>query len=248
MGTMPNGLEASGRRAADTSRPSGQTDFTASVLLVEDDLGFAEVVLRTLGKRGYVVTLTERGSDALTRLSSEEYDLVLLDLLLPDIDGESLLGRLLAVRPQQRVLVVSALSSVEAKVRCLDRGAADYLAKPFALDELVARVGAQVRTAVATPASRYLNNGSVTLDSKRRVAIASGRTVSLSTREFFLLEYLVRHKDDVCTRKDLLEHVWGFTFDPGTNVVDVYVRRLRKKLVECRIETVRNVGYCLVDS
>jgi len=220
----------------------------ASLLLVEDDAGFAEVVSRALTRRGYRVTRVARASEALQAVSRTEFALVLLDLLLPDIDGETLLGRLFTIRPEQRVVIVSALSSVESKIRCLEHGATDYLAKPFALDELAARVHAQVRLADATPSSRYVRHRSLTLDTKHRTVNANGLPVSLSAREFFLLEYLLRHRDDVCTRKEILEEVWGYTFDPGTNIVDVYIRRLRRKLTDCRIETVRNVGYSLLDS
>lgn len=221
---------------------------TSCILVVEDDGGFADVVYRTLHGNGYATTIATRGLDALERLRTGEYDLVLLDLMLPDVDGVTLLERVLSIRPEQRVIVVSALSSVEAKVRCLDLGAVDYLAKPFALDELVARVRARVRSNETRTSDRYIHDRAMTLDLQRRTAVVQGRAVPLSAREFFLLEYLMRHKDEVCSRKDLLEHVWGYTFDPGTNVVDVYVRRVRKKLGTCRIETIRNVGYCLVDS
>ena len=170
----------------------------------------------------------------------------MLDLLLPDIDGLSVLQRLMHVRADQEVLVVSALSNVEAKVRCLDLGAADYLAKPFALEELAARVSARIRRTEGRGGDWYLSHNALTLDLQKRVALVDGRTVPLSSREFFLLEYLMRHEGSVCTRKDLLHDIWGYAFDPGTNVVDVYIRRLRQKVGSCHIETVRNVGYCLM--
>jgi len=229
-------------------RQSTVTPGRPNVLLIEDDPGVAEVIVRALAEREIGVTASDRGIPGLDLAASGEFDLVLLDLLLPDIDGVSLLERLLAVSPNQQVLVVSALSNVEAKVRCLDIGAADYLAKPFALEELAARVHARVRMSrLGSPAGeRYLRDGGLTLDLQRRLALVSGRPVPLSSREFSLLEFLMRHEGQVCTRTELLETIWGYTFDPGSNVVDVYVSRLRQKLPQLQIETVRNVGYCLL--
>jgi two-component system OmpR family response regulator len=218
----------------------------AKILVIEDDAGVADVVLRTLEGRGYVVTVADRGVDGLELARVGDFDLVLLDLLLPDLDGLSVLERLMLVRSEQQVLILSALSNVEAKVRCLDLGAADYLAKPFALEELVARVSARIRGNDTRPSQRFLRDATLTLDLQRRLALVDGKAIPLSSREFFLLEYLLRHEGRVCTRKQLLEDIWGYTFDPGTNVVDVYVRRLRQKVGSCHIETVRNVGYCLV--
>ena len=215
------------------------------VLIIEDDEGFADVLVRALGTDAFDLTVVNKGMDGLEIAAEQEFDLLILDLLLPDIDGISLLRRLLAARPEQQVLIVSALSNVEAKVRCLDLGAADYLAKPFALDELVARVRARVRQGHSRESSRVLREGTLTLDIQRRVATSDGRVVHLSAREFFLLEYLMRHEGEICTREELLHSVWGYSHDPGTNVVDVYVRRLRRKIGEFRIETIRNVGYGL---
>jgi two-component system OmpR family response regulator len=228
-------------------RPASPGPERPRILLIEDDAEISDVILRTLDARGYAVTAVARGQAGLEQLAAAGFDLVILDLLLPDIDGVSLLERLLSLRRHQRVLVVSALSNTAAKVRCLDIGAGDYLAKPFALEELAARVQAGLRAAEAPERhGRYLRDGALTLDLKRRVALCGGLLIPLSSREFSLLEYLLRREGEVCSRKELLEDVWGFTFDPGTNVVDVYVRRLRQKLERIQIETVRNVGYCLV--
>ena len=224
--------------AADSTKPR--------VLVIEDDSAVADVLVRTLESRGFAVTVAERGVQGLELARTGDYALVLLDLLLPDLDGVSVLERLMSVRSAQQVLVLSALSNVEAKVQCLELGAADYLAKPFALEELVARVRARVRLGDGATGERYLRDGALTLDLQRRLAHSDGKAIPLSSREFFLLEYLMRHEGQVCSRKDLLEYIWGYTFDPGTNVVDVYVRRLRLKLGSHRIETVRNVGYCLL--
>lgn len=214
--------------------------------MIEDDPGVADVLVRTLEACGFDLAVAERGVPGLELARTGDFALIVLDLLLPDLDGISVLERLMSARSEQAVIVVSALSNVDAKVQCLDLGAADYLAKPFALEEFVARVRARVRLGHVAPTDRCLHDGALTLDLQRRLALIDGKAIPLSSREFFLLEHLMRHKGEVCSRKDLLEVVWGYTFDPGTNVVDVYVRRLRQKLGSSQIETVRNVGYCLL--
>jgi DNA-binding response OmpR family regulator len=145
--------------------------------------------------------------------------------------------------PQQRVLVLSALSDVATKVRCLELGAADYLAKPFALAELVARVWARMRDPTGSQEAGLIRAGSVTLDSQRRTVDLGAGPIDLSSREFLLLKHLATHGGVVCTRAELLAEVWGYSFDPGTNVVDVCIRRLRTKLGRDVIETVRHAGY-----
>jgi DNA-binding response OmpR family regulator len=207
-------------------------------------MGFAHIVERALGTEGFDVTVVSSGGEGIDAARSD-YELVLLDLLLPDADGLSVLRRLLDERPEQQVMVMSSISDVEARVRSLDAGAADYLAKPFALNELVARVRARVRAA-DTDARTAKPTVAGILDFKHRSAAFDGGVAHLSAREFFLLEYLMRREGETCTREEILEAVWNITFDPGTNVVDVYVRRLRRKIGEPRIETVRNVGYCFL--
>jgi two-component system, OmpR family, response regulator len=141
------------------------------------------------------------------------------------------------------VVVLSALSDVETKVRCLEFGASDYLSKPFSLSELVARIRARLRQPSAGPRHRFLEAGGLRLDLTRRLAEKDGTRVALSEREFLLLEHLMRADGDVCSRQELLAEVWGYSFDPGSNVVEVCVRRLRAKVGADVIETVRNVGY-----
>jgi two-component system copper resistance phosphate regulon response regulator CusR len=183
------------------------------------------------------------GGRALALATTGSYELVVLDLLLPTLDGMTVLQDLMEQRPDQRVLVLSALSDVETKVRCLEFGASDYLSKPFSLAELIARVRARLRQPGAGPRHRSLRGGGLTLDLTRRIAETDGRRVTLSEREFLLLEYLMRQDGDVCSRERLLAEVWDYSFDPGSNVVDVCVGRLRSKLGGDVIETVRNVGY-----
>ena len=168
---------------------------------------------------------------------------MVLDLRLPGISGISALRAIKATRAEQPVLVLSAMSDVESKVRCLELGANDYIDEAFALAELLARVRARLRESGPTLAERFLRVGDVTLDLQRQEAELDGRHVALSAREFDLLVYLMRRAGTVCTREQLLAGVWDCTFDPGTNVVDVYVRRLRRKLGSGVIETLRNVGY-----
>lgn len=214
------------------------------ILIVEDEARIENFLRRALTTCGYDVASAADGQEALEACAGEPFDLVLLDLLLPKLDGFSFLEQIYDLRPEQEVLVLSALSDVESKVRCFELGAADYMTKPFVLAELIARIRTRVRHTRAFAGKRFLDGGPLRLDLQRRIALTNGKRIELSTREFLLLEYLMRKDGDVCSRKELLASVWAITFDPGTNVVDVYVRRLRNKLGDDVIETVRNVGYC----
>lgn len=215
----------------------------ANILIVDDEPRLASLISRTLFADGFAVDSTGDGTQALKLLRAGSYDLMVLDLRLPGLDGFSVLERTMSWRKDQRVFVLSALSDVESKIRALELGASDYLSKPFALGELVARIKAQLRTRGAAPAERFLQVGRLTLDLQRRTADVGEGSVALSTREFVLLEYLMRKRGEVCRREELLANVWGYSFDPGSNVVDVYVRRLRSKLGSEIIGTVRDVGY-----
>jgi DNA-binding response OmpR family regulator len=200
-------------------------------------------VSRALTANGLTVETANDGAAGLARATAGDYDLVVLDLMMPGVGGLGVLRGLMATRPHQRVLVLSALSDVASKVRCLELGAADYLAKPFALAELVARVWVRLRDTSARDKEGLIRAGGLTLDVHRRTADRGGGPVALTTREFLLLKHLVANADDICTRTDLLAEVWGCSFDPGTNVVDVCIGRLRTKLGHDVIETVRNAGY-----
>jgi DNA-binding response OmpR family regulator len=213
------------------------------LLVIEDEAKLAALLSRSLTASGYEVTSVGEGSRGLELAQEGRFALIILDLLLPDIDGFAVLDALLQKWPNQAVLVVSALSDVGSKVRCLEFGAVDYLAKPFELPELIARVRRHVRSGQDETAG-VLDVGNVSLDLRRhRASISDRPPAPLSTREFVLLEFLMRREGDVCARAELLEHVWGYSFDPGTNVLEVYVGRLRHKLGHGVIETVRNVGY-----
>jgi DNA-binding response OmpR family regulator len=216
----------------------------ARILVIDDEPRIVHFVSRALAAEGYGVDSAYDGEQGLELATNGNHELVLLDLLLPSTNGLSVLKGILQAKPEQRVLVLSAVSDVQSKVRCLELGASDYLSKPFALAELLARVRARLRQPAGPAESeRTLRAGSVTLELLRRRADSGHGPVSLSEREFLLLQYLMRRETQACTREELLNDVWGWSLDPGTNVVDVYVGRLRAKLGTDLIQTVRNVGY-----
>jgi len=215
------------------------------VLVIDDEQKIVSFITRALTARGFDVDSVADGARGLELARSGGYAVVVLDLRLPDLDGIEVLRRTLAERPEQQVIVLSALFDVETKVQCLDLGATDYMTKPFSLLELLARVRRRVRQRVSD-GERFLRAGRLTLDLRTRTADLGDGAVGLSAREFLLLQHLVRRREDICTREELLGDVWGYSFDPGTNVVDVYVGRLRAKLGGDLIETVRNIGYCFV--
>jgi DNA-binding response OmpR family regulator len=214
------------------------------VLVIEDDDRLARMVGRALRDDGYGVERAANGTDGLTAALQRDFDLVVLDLMLPGLAGARVLERIVEARPDQRVLVLSAVPEIGTRVAVLEAGAADFVPKPFALAELLARVRARLRVPAPGAAARWLRAGPVELDLRLRRARVGGHLVELSFREFVLLQHLAGKAGMACSRSELLSDVWGMTFDPGTNVIDVCVRRLRAKLDRPdRIETVRNVGY-----
>jgi two-component system OmpR family response regulator len=214
------------------------------VLVIEDDDRLARMVGRALQDDGYGVERAANGTDGLSAALARDFDLVVLDLMLPGLAGTHVLDRIVEARPNQRVLVLSAVPEVGTRVAVLEAGAADFVGKPFALAELLARVRARLRVPAPGAAARWLRAGPVELDLRLRRARVGGRIVELTFREFVLLQHLAGKPGEACSRGELLSDVWGLTFDPGTNVIDVCVRRLRSKLDRPdRIETVRNVGY-----
>jgi DNA-binding response OmpR family regulator len=215
------------------------------ILLVEDEDRIASFVVKGLQAEGQMVERAAGVAEARRLLSERSYDLVLLDLLLPDGNGAEVLATVRANDPHTPVIVLSALGEVDDKVSLLDGGANDYLTKPFSMRELSARVRAHARQGQA--ASRTLAAGALELDTRTRVAKHCDVSADLPSREYALLEYLMRHAGQVLTRQQLLDAVWGFDFDTGSNVVDVYVGYLRRKLdipgEPSVIETVRGAGY-----
>jgi two-component system, OmpR family, copper resistance phosphate regulon response regulator CusR len=215
------------------------------ILVIEDEpriLGFLKVGLEA---EGFAVDGAEDGVSGLALALCEPYELVVLDLQLPELDGLRLLDELHRGRPELRVLILSARTDLPTKLRSFHLGANDYLSKPFSFDELVARVRVQLRHGTSEDAS-MVRVGGLELDLARRRARVEDRVTDLSDREFRLLYHLVAHAGEVVSRERLLSEVWGYSFDPGSNVVDVCIRRLRKKLgPESPIETVRHAGYRL---
>ncbi|MGY2064060.1 response regulator transcription factor [Blastococcus sp. SYSU DS0619] len=216
------------------------------VLIAEDEPRIAAFVEKGLRANGFVTAVVGDGLSALDRARSGEFDLVVLDIGLPVLDGFAVLRALRAERCAVPVIVLTARDSVQDTVAGLEGGADDYMPKPFRFEELLARV--RLRLAGAREGEgevTVLTVGGLSLDLRTRRASVDGRTVDLSAREFALAETFLRHPGQVLAREQLLSHVWGYDFDPGSNVVDVYVRYLRKKLGADRIETVRGMGYRL---
>jgi len=215
------------------------------ILLVEDEDRIASFIIKGLRAEGHTVDRGATVAEGKHLVLERAYDLVLLDLLLPDGNGREVLVGLRASHPDVPVIVLSALGEIDDKVALLDLGADDYLTKPFAMRELSARVRAHARHGQA--ASHSIVIGELELDTRTRVARHGDVSADLPSREYALLEYLMRHAGQVLTRQQLLDAVWGFDFDTGSNVVDVYVGYLRRKLDSpgeaSVIETVRGAGY-----
>ena len=269
--------------------------YLGRILIVDDEPKIRSFIGRALAAAGYATEFADSGAEGLRRALATRYDLVILDLVMPDLDGRQVLGRLLAARPGQAVIVLSCVADVAAKVDCLERGAQDYLTKPFSLAELLARVRVRLRgephahaeaaargaarTAAgngtaepggtggpqaphpsapsapsaqgsaggnAHPHAEVILAGDVTLDVGRLVADIGHGPVPLTRLEFLLLRELAEHVGQSVPKGELLATVWGYDFDPGSNVVDVCVRRLRSKLGFDLIKTVRGEGYQLV--
>lgn len=222
----------------------------STVLIIEDEPRIAEFIAKGLKSAGLTSTTTTSGVEGALLATHGGFDLVILDVGLPDIDGFEVLERLRGQGVRVPVIMLTARSSVTDTVAGLEGGADDYMAKPFSFEELLARVRLRLRSdAAAGPGSggaMTLEHGGLSLDVRTRRAEVDGRTVELSAREFALAETFLRNAGQVLSREQLLSSVWGYDFDPGSNVVDVYVRYLRRKLGAERFETVRGMGYRLV--
>ncbi len=219
------------------------------ILVVEDERRMAAHIGRALTQESFAVDIAHEGPRGLEMACTRDYDVVVLDLMLPGLDGLSVCRRLREHGSKAPVLVVSARDMVDDRVRGLDAGADDYLVKPFALQELLARIRALIRRRYHPSSALVL--GPLSLDPATHVVRLDGRTIALTAREFALLEYLMRRAGTVLTRAMIAEHVWESDFDQASNVVDVYVKHLRDKLDEgdagSWIQSVRGVGYVLCD-
>lgn len=219
------------------------------ILVAEDEAKIAQFIRKGLKEEGYAVDVAPDGDEALRLALEEDYDAVVLDIMLPGMDGITALKRMRAKRPDLPVMLVSARGEVSDKVRGLDAGADDYLAKPFAFEELLARLRALLRPRVR-PDSR-LAYADLSLDLRTHKAERDGKPIELSNREYALLEYLLRNADQVVTRTMIASHVWDISFDTDTNIVDVYIAYLRKKIdgdaAVHLIRTARGRGYMLCD-
>ena len=229
-------MESSAYGAATASGTAGR------ILLIDDEQRIVNFVRRGLQAEGFAVDAAVDGDEGLQLALSRSYDLVILDLVMPRLDGHAVLDRMMRRKPSQPVLVLSALDDTASKVRCLENGAEDYISKPFSLDELLARVRARLRAA-ARSTSTQLVVGTLSLDLIRRHADVGAGPISLADREFLLLRELMRNAGTTVSKERLLSSVWDYHFDPGSNVLDVYIRRLRAKLGSGAIATVRGVGY-----
>jgi len=216
------------------------------ILVIEDEARIQAFLARGLEAEGYAVVASEDGRDGLALALAGRWDLVVLDLMLPGLSGLQVLQELHRARPQLPVLILSARSDLHTKLKGFGLGATDYVSKPFSLDELLARVRVHVRGPHVVEDEHVVSAGKVVLDLARRQARIGELVTDLSDREFRLLHHLLLHAGEVISRERLLAEVWGYGFDPGSNVVDVCVRRLRRKLgPEAPIETIRHAGYRL---
>src|SRR3990172_5944425 len=221
------------------------------VLVVEDERRLAQVVRKVLEEEGHTVDAAHDGEDGLTMALDGSHDVIVLDVLLPGLDGFEVCRRLRSERVDTPVLLLTALDAIEDRVRGLDAGADDYLPKPFAFQEMLARLRALGRRRVQARDADQLETGDLTLDLRRRRAARGGHTIDLSPKEFALLEFLMRNQGRVVTRTQILDHVWGYDYSPDSNLVDVYVTYLRRKIDRGHgkklIRTVRGAGYAVGD-
>jgi len=224
--------------------------MSRKILIVEDDETTASFIAHGLEEHGFTIDRADNGRDGLFLATDGTYDAIVLDRMLPQMDGMAVLGALRAAKIETPVIILSALGTADDRVDGLTAGSDDYLAKPFALAELLARLRLLIRKSGAGPrVETVLACGDLAMDLLARQVRREGKTIELQPREFRLLEYLLRHSGQVVTRTMLLEGVWDYHFDPGTNVIDVHISRLRRKIddgfAEPMLHTVRGAGYRL---
>ncbi len=238
-----------GARAGGQERQNGNLTTDMRILVIEDDREAAAYVVKGLAESGYVVDHAADGQEGLSLATGEDYDAMVVDRMLPGLDGLTIVQVLRAQGIRTPVLILSALGQVDDRVRGLKAGGDDYLTKPNAFAELLARIEALLRRADPVAAETRLKLADLEMDLLGRTVTRAGRTIELQPREFRLLEFLLRHAGHAVTRTMLLEGVWDYHFDPQTNVIDVHVSRLRQKIDKGfdrpLLHTVRGVGYCL---
>ena len=218
------------------------------ILVAEDEARIASFIAKGLTASGLSPLVVEDGPTAMAMALTDEFDLMILDIGLPGMDGFEVLRRIRDGGSTLPVIILTARDSVADTIAGLEGGADDYMPKPFSFGELLARIRLRLRTSgtgAAEPAATIITVGDISLDMRTRRVSVAGRESDLSSREYVLLETFLRHPGHVLTREQLLSHVWGYDFDPGSNVVDVYVRYLRRKIGADTIETVRGMGYRL---
>jgi two-component system OmpR family response regulator len=225
------------------------TGTRRNVLVIEDDPETASQLADFLRVRGYQVDLARNGQDGLSLASSRKYAVMTIDRMLPGVDGIAIIRRLRESGIDVPALIVSALGEVDDRVRGLRSGGDDYLVKPFAFAELLARIEALARRSITVAKETLLRVGDLELDLVARTARRAGKEIALLPREFRVLEYLVRNAERVVPRAMLLQHVWNLNFDPTTNIIDVYVGRVRRKIDNNHsyplIHTIRGIGFCV---
>ena len=225
--------------------------MTRKILVIEDDKETAAYLSQGLGEEGFETDIASSGRDGLFLATSGDYSLIILDRMLPELDGLSVMKAMRAAKIATPVLILSALGTLDDRIKGLREGGDDYLVKPFAFSELLARIDALLRRRVPDSAATTLSCGDLTMDLLSRTVTRGDKAIELQPREFKLLEYMLRHKNHVVTRTMLLDGVWDYHFDPQTNVIDVHISRLRQKIdsdfPSPLIQTIRGAGYKLTD-
>jgi heavy metal response regulator len=225
-------------------------ESTMRLLVVEDEPALLKSIARRLNEEGYSIDTAEDGEEAQDFIETAEYDCIILDIMLPAIDGLTILKRLRNNRVNTPVLILTAMDAIDDRVKGLDLGADDYLAKPFSFDELLARIRALLRRQVETRET-VVTIADLALDTISHTVIRDGKNIELTAKEYSILEYMLKNKGRLLTRSQIADHVWNYDFDGNSNIVDVYIRYLRKKIDDNfdnkLIHTVRGSGYILQD-
>ena len=219
------------------------------LLIVEDEKRLCETIAKYFKEQGYTIDTCYDGSDALDYIDGTEYDAIVLDIMLPGLDGISVLRRIRAKKLTTPVLLLTAKTSIEDKVDGLDSGADDYLTKPFSLEELSARIRVLIRRHGVERVDNTLTVGPLTLDLDKKSAVREGKEISLTAKEYSILEYLMHNKGIVLSRDKIQHHIWNYDYEGGSNIIDVYIRTLRNKVDagfdQKLIQTVRGIGYVI---